>query len=79
VVYIDKIGENNGENQPSRVHVSPLELNAVLLKLHVKDIISVNKIGYGRCKSECKSAEAANSILSSNLKNSGYELKFSSI
>jgi len=73
VVYIDKIGENNVENRPRRVPINPLKLNAVLLKLKIKYIISVNKIGYGRCKAECKSATAANSILSSNLKSNGYE------
>jgi len=67
VVYIDKIGETNSENRPRRVPINPLELYAVLLKLKIKDIISVNKIGYGRCKAECKSATAANSILFSNL------------
>jgi len=36
VVYIDKIGETNGENRPRRVPINPLEINAVLLKLNIK-------------------------------------------
>jgi len=52
----DPLWSTYGENRPRRVPINPLELNAVLLKLKIKDIISVNKIGYGRCKAECKPA-----------------------
>lgn len=68
VVYIDKIGVTNTDNKYTRAPINPLELNAVLVKLNIKDIVSVSKIGYGRCKAECKSAMAANNILSSDLK-----------
>ncbi|XP_033250571.1 uncharacterized protein LOC117189540 [Drosophila miranda] len=61
-VCIDKMSANN-----ARIAINQFDLSDLLLKQGISDIEEVARMGYGRCKIVCGSAECANGLVENSV------------